>query len=197
MIKIQMATPLDNPEIEQVNTAAFGEQAVEINQLIPNLRASSAFSDGIELVARIGERVVGHTMVTRSRLDTFPKTIFVGQLAPLAVHPDFQKQGVARQLIEAAAEHTASAQLPLLFVEGDPAFYSRVGFTPAKPLGFRKPSIRIPDAAFQVRLLPGYEKWMTGTLVYAEIFWETDSVGLRDPEFIEWLRTEVAAGREL
>lgn len=197
MINVQIAAPLDYREIEQVNAAAFGEQAAEINQLVPNLRASFAFSDGIELVARFGERVVGHTMVTRSRLDTFTKTIFVGQLAPLAVHPDFQKQGAARKLIEAAFEYTAKAKLPLLFVEGDPAFYSRVGFVPAKPLGFRKPSVRIPDAAFQVGLLSGYEEWMTGTLVYTDIFWETDSVGLRDPEFLEWLRKEVAAGREL
>jgi putative acetyltransferase len=197
MISIAISSHVDYSAIAEVNAAAFGEQAAEINQLIPNLRASSAFNDGIELIARIGDRIVGHTMVTRSRLDTFTKTIFVGQLAPLAVHPDFQKQGVARELIEAAYEYTKKAELPLLFVEGDPAFYSRVGFVPAKPLGFRKPSIRIPDAAFQVRLLSGYEDWMTGTLVYAEIFWETDSVGLRDPEFLEWLRTEVAAGREL
>jgi putative acetyltransferase len=47
-------------------------------------------------------------------------------------------------------------------------------------LGFRKPSLRIPDAGFQVRLLPAYELWMTGTLVYSQTFWDHDLVGLRD-----------------
>jgi putative acetyltransferase len=74
--------------------------------------------------------------------------------------------------------------------------YSRLGFLPGKPLGFRKPSIRIPDGAFQAVILPSFEPWMTGTLVYAEPFWDLDCVGLRDPKFIAWLRDEVAAGRE-
>ena len=45
---------------------------------------------------------------------------------------------------------------------------------------FGKPSLRIPDAAFQVITLEAYESWMTGTLVYPEAFWECDAVGLRD-----------------
>jgi putative acetyltransferase len=49
-------------------------------------------------------------------------------------------------------------------------------------VGFRKPSLRIPDAAFQVYRLPSAEAWMSGTLVYPDVFWERDCVGLRDPE---------------
>jgi putative acetyltransferase len=41
--------------------------------------------------------------------------------------------------------------------------------------------VRIPDAAFQVVTLAGYQPWMTGALVYAEQFWVHDCVGLRDP----------------
>jgi putative acetyltransferase len=48
-------------------------------------------------------------------------------------------------------------------------------------VGFRKPSLRTPDAAFQVLRLAAYEPWMTGTLIYAEPFWRHDAVGLRDP----------------
>ena len=29
--------------------------------------------------------------------------------------------------------------------------------------------------------MPGYEPWMTGTLVYSEPFWAHDCVGLREP----------------
>jgi putative acetyltransferase len=55
------------------------------------------------------------------------------------------------------------------------------GFRPGAALGFRKPSLRIPDAGFQARTLTSYEPWMTGTLVYSATFWEHDCVGLRDP----------------
>jgi putative acetyltransferase len=71
--------------------------------------------------------------------------------------------------------------VPLVFVEEAASSCSRLGFQPAADQGFRKPSLRIPDAAFQVLRLPAYERWMTGTLVYAEPFWKHDAVGLRDP----------------
>jgi hypothetical protein len=45
----------------------------------------------------------------------------------------------------------------------------------------RSPSLRIPDAAFQVARLSAYEPWMTGTFVYSETFWDLDCVGLREP----------------
>lgn len=70
--------------------------------------------------------------------------------------------------------------MPLVFLEGAPDYYSRFGFEPGGELGFRNPSLRISDAAFQALRLPAYEPWMTGTLVYSEIFWRHDAVGLRD-----------------
>jgi putative acetyltransferase len=70
--------------------------------------------------------------------------------------------------------------VPVEFLEGPPRYYSRFGFTPGGEQGFRKPSLRIPDAAFQALTLPSYEPWMTGTLVYLEHFWRHDAVGLRD-----------------
>ena len=73
-----------------------------------------------------------------------------------------------------------AASVPLVFLEGAPGYYSRFGFEQGSELGFRKPSLRIPDAAFQVLRLPAYEQWMTGTLVYSEVFWRHDAVGLRE-----------------
>jgi putative acetyltransferase len=72
--------------------------------------------------------------------------------------------------------------VPVVSVEGPPQYYSRFGFEPGSAQGFRKPSLRIPDAAFQALRLASYEPWMTGTLVYSETFWRHDAVGLRDPE---------------
>jgi putative acetyltransferase len=82
-------------------------------------------------------------------------------------------------LIRRGLEILGGHNVPLVFLEGSPAYYSRFGFEPGGELGFRKPSLRIPDAAFQALRLPAYEPWMTGTLVYSEPFWRHDSVGLR------------------
>jgi putative acetyltransferase len=69
---------------------------------------------------------------------------------------------------------------PLVFLEGDPGYYSRLGFVPGDQLGFAPPSVRIPQPAFQVATLTGYDQAkMSGALVYPDVFWRHDCVGLR------------------
>lgn len=84
-------------------------------------------------------------------------------------------------MIRRGLELLTARSVPAVFVEGDPRYYGGLGFVSAVPLGFRKPSLRIPAAAFQVTTLRGYEQWMTGTLVYPDAFWRHDAVGLREP----------------
>lgn len=52
-------------------------------------------------------------------------------LAPMAVAPDFQKQGVGSELIRFALRQEAIKGQPL-FVLGEPAYYSRFGFEPCR-----------------------------------------------------------------
>jgi putative acetyltransferase len=61
----------------------------------------------------------------------------------------------------------------------DPDYYSRLGFVAAGPLGFRPPSVRIPERAFQVWPTPAYHGGLSGALVYPDVFWRHDAVGLR------------------
>ena len=196
-ILVRASIPADAQVVTGLVTDAFEGEGAVVAELVDALAAHPCGRDGLSFVAVADDVVVGHVMVTRSRLDTFPRTIDVGVLSPLTVDAEWRRRGIARQLVDTAVTAAQNAGLPLLFLEGDPAFYSRLGFDPAKPHGFRKPSIRIPDAAFQVKRLAGYEAWMTGTLVYAEPFWDLDCVGLRDPEILRWLAAEVAEGREL
>ena len=91
-------------------------------------------------------------------------------LSPLAVMPGYQKRGIGSALVRKGLKVLARRAVPLVFLEGDLGYYSRFGFAPGADLGFRKPSLRIPDGAFQAIRLPEYEPWMTGTLVYAEPF---------------------------
>ena len=117
-----------------------------------------------------------------SLLDAPKRLLPVQVLSPIGVVPARQNQGVGTALIRRGLELLSERDVPLVFLEGAPGYYSRFGFEPGAAHGFRKPSLRIPDAAFQVLRLPTYESWMTGTLVYAEAFWRHDAVGRRDPK---------------
>lgn len=187
-------TPGDAAAVHHVVRDAFGEQSVA--DLVDSLRESPDWIDGLSFVAVEGDRVVGHVLFTRSRLDTPTRLIDVLQLSPLSVAADRQRIGIGSALVRHAlsvltvGESVSGAapvtRMPLLFLEGSPNYYSRFGFVAAGALGFRRPSLRIPPAAFQVIALPEYQPWMTGTLIYSDVFWQHDAVGLRDEEGTTW-----------
>jgi len=43
------------------------------------------------------------------------------------------------------------------------------------------PSRRTPEAAFQVVTFDSHAPWMTGRVVYPDVWWRHDCAGLRDP----------------
>jgi putative acetyltransferase len=172
----------DHGEVASVVTAAFGDSGTTIATLVDELRGLVTVTSGCSLVADDDGDVVGHVMLTRSLLDAPRQLVDVLVLSPLAVRPSHQRQGVGSQLVLLGLQRADEMGAPAVFLEGSPDYYSRLGFLPGEPLGFRKPSLRIPDAAFQVVRLSAYEPWMTGTLVYSELFWRFDAVGLRDED---------------
>jgi putative acetyltransferase len=87
---------------------------------------------------------------------------------------------VGSALVEAALRLAAQRPEPLVFLEGSPRYYPRFGFVAGGSMGFTAPSVRIPPPAFQVFPLASYEPWMRGALVYPDVFWRHDAVGLRE-----------------
>lgn len=176
---IRPERPGEADAVRDVQRRAFGDE--RIVRLVDTLCAAPAAVGPVSLVATVDERIVGHALLSAGRLDAPSRLVDVLVLSPLAVLPEHQRRGIGTALVEHALPAADATGAPLLFLEGSPDYYGRRGFRRAGPLGFRKPSLRIPDAAFQVALLSRYGPWMTGTLVYAEPFWALDCVGLRDP----------------
>ncbi|WP_331769817.1 N-acetyltransferase (plasmid) [Embleya sp. NBC_00888] len=173
--------PSDRPAVRDVHLRAFGDHGLVVADLVDTLRDTITPEDGLSLVAEHDGQVVGHVMFTRGLLDAPRRLVEVQVLSPLAVMPELHGRGIGSTLVRHGLGILAERAVPLVFLEGDPGYYSRFGFVPGGGPGFRKPSLRIPDGAFQAIKLPKYEPWMTGTLVYAEPFWRHDAVGLRDP----------------
>lgn len=176
---IREERPADHDQVRRVHTAAFGRDGCRVADLVDALRKGLSVSNGLSLVATVSELVVGHAMFTHSLLDAPSKLVDVQVLSPVGVVPERQRQGIGSMLITRGLEMLNARGVPLVFLEGSPTYYRRFGFVAGAELDFRKPSLRIPDAAFQVKVLDTYEAWMTGTLVYAQTFWDLDLVGLR------------------
>jgi len=161
-----------------LSVAAFGGDE-QIGALLDALHSSWCWDD-LSFVAERGGELVAHALYSRAILDAPAQLEAVLVLGPVGVRPDVQRQGVGRRLLVESLRTLADRPEPLVFVEGNPLFYSQAGFIPAVDAGFQKPSDRVPDAAFQVFPLRPLRPALTGRLVYPDAFWRTDSVGLRE-----------------
>jgi putative acetyltransferase len=159
-----------------LSMAAFGDDP-RVTELLNALHASWAWDDGLSFVAETEGELVGHVLYTHALLDSALRLVDVLVLGPLGVRPDLQRQGIGSELVVRSLEVLAKRSEPIVFLEGHPTYYPRFGFERAGPLGFIAPSLRIPAAAFMAYRLPGYEPWMTGTLVYPDAVWRADAVG--------------------
>ena len=180
-MEIREEQPEHEPAVRRLHAAAFGEgHGRVVADLVDGLRRAATTGDALSLVALDADAVVGHALFTRSLLDAPARLVEVQVLSPLGVLPERQGQGIGSALVERGLELLDRRGVPVVFLEGSPTYYARFGFEPGAGRGFRKPSLRIPDGAFQVRRLSTWEAGMTGTLVYAETFWQHDVVGLRE-----------------
>jgi putative acetyltransferase len=170
----------DIDQVRVLHASAFGDHGHVVVSLVDALRQSLTSEAGLSLVACAGDAVVGHVFFSRNLLDTPRRLVDVQVLSPLAVLPGYLRRGIGTSLAERGVATLEERSVPAILLEGSPTYYSRVGFVPASDHGFRKPSLRIPDAGFHVRLLAAYEPWMTGTLVYRQTFWDHDLVGIRE-----------------
>lgn len=170
----------DEAAVDGVHRRAFGGHGDKVVALVALLRKTAPPLRTVSPVALDEGRIAGHIMLSAARLDAVPRLVDVLTLSPLAVDPGQQRRGIGRALIAAALEQADRCGVPLVFLEGSPDYYGRAGFARASRLGFRAPSLRIPDAAFQVAVRPAFQPWMTGSFVYTEPFWALDCVGLRD-----------------
>ena len=145
MIQIRPERPDNRDGISDVTRKAFGSE--EEVDLIIDIRNSEYFVPELSLVAVEGDMVVGHVMFSKINLETGAGQIPVLSLAPIAVAPEFQKQGIGIRLVEAGLEEAARLGYTIVVVIGHPEYYPRFGFTPARACGL---DIRfeVPDEAF-------------------------------------------------
>ena len=119
--------------IADVNSAAFGQD--DETRLVDKLRELA--DPSISLVALVNDRIVGHILSSPVSIGDEVLGSRTLALGPMAVTPEHQRCGVGSALVRAGLEACARGSHDVVFVLGDPAFYSRFGFRAAAPLGLR------------------------------------------------------------
>lgn len=121
-IEIRISRPGDASALEDLYRKAFPEEDVlSIAQDL--LREESGV---VSLVAVRDGEVAGHIAFTMCGIEGRSETVCM--LAPLAVSPSLQRQGIGGALIEEGVKRMKAEGVTRVFVLGDPNYYGRFGF---------------------------------------------------------------------
>jgi putative acetyltransferase len=128
-----------------VNRRAFGQELE--GKIVDALRSNGAAL--LSLVASLNGQVVGHIMYSPVTVGDNARGVALG---PMAVAPEFQRQGIGSELIQAGNRKLKDAGFPFIIVVGHADYYPRFGFRPASEHGIHC-EWDIPDEAFMLLVL--------------------------------------------
>lgn len=157
--------PADAIAIRAVNEAAF--ETSEEADIVDALRKDS--ESLISLVADSGGEIVGHILFSPVTL-AGNLNVFLMGLGPMAVSPNYQRQGTGSALVREGLDRCRSMGCSAVVVLGYPEYYPRFGFVPASRYGISS-EYDVPDEVFMlIELQPGSLQGVTGRVTYNEAF---------------------------
>ena len=160
---IRKETAADIERISEVTIAAFKNHPFSENTehfIIQALRDAHALT--ISLVAENKEQIVGHIGFSPVTLSDGSKDWY--GLGPVAVSPEYQKQGIGKSLVHEGLTLLKTMDAKGCVLVGDPAYYNRFGFTHS------------PDVVYEgipqeyVLVLPFGKKTPQGRVVFHQGF---------------------------
>jgi putative acetyltransferase len=168
-IEVRQETETDFAAVFELNNTSF-EQDVEA-RLVDLLRNSSAFIPELSLVATIGNAIVGHILFTKiSRIRNDEKEFDSLALAPMAVRPDLQRQGIGGQLIRYGLDKARELGYTSVIVLGHEHYYPKFGFEPAEKSNIKSP-YDVPSNVFMgIELVSEGLKNVSGMVQYSKEF---------------------------
>ena len=170
-IAVRAEAPADFEAIRTVHAEAFGR--ADEADLVERLRGDGEFVAALSAVC--DGRVVGHIAFSRLPITAPGREITGAALAPLAVLPRLQRQGVGSALVRAGLRRCAELGIEAVVVLGHPTYYPRFGFSAALAQQLQAP---FSGPAFMAQALvadalAGLREG--GTVCYAAAFGIADS----------------------
>lgn len=166
-MEIRREVPGDALQVRRVNELAF-EGTAEAD-IIDRLREKC--SESVSIVAMVDNQIVGHILFTPAWLESTHDRVFGMGLAPLAVLPGYQNQGIGGKLIQAGLEVMQKDGWPFVIVLGHPGYYPRYGFEIASRSGIRCEYEAVPDEAFMIHVFDPSVVPLAGAVAHYQPEW--------------------------
>ena len=149
MIEIREERREDYQAVRDVNNQAFNQP--QEGMIIEKIRESGV--EILSLVAIIDNKIVGHIFFSPVRMEEQPTLKDGMGLAPMAVLPDYQQQGIGSKLIKEGIQRLKLKSVPYIIVLGHKDYYPKFGFETASKYGLKCQWDGVPDEAFMVMIL--------------------------------------------
>jgi putative acetyltransferase len=146
VLTVRFEKPEDIPSVRMLNKQAFGGP-VEAD-IVDKLRHTCP--EALSFVAEDKDSVIGHILFTPAVVKSGQKVIQGMALAPMAVLPERQRQGIGAKLVEHGLKTLQDRSFPFVIVLGHPEYYPRFGFRPASKHRITCQWEGVPDEAFMI-----------------------------------------------
>jgi len=168
MLVIRPERKQDYAAVHEAHRLAFGRENEA--RLVETLRQSTNFIPELSLVAVKNGRVVGHVLFSPIIIETQIDTVPALALAPIAVLPEFQNQGIGSELIRLGLKKCQRLGHKIVVVVGHSTYYSRFGFSSARAKGLEVP-FQVSDEPFMaLELTPKALDGIKGMIKYPLAF---------------------------
>ena len=169
MLGIRREKQSDILAIKKVNKSAF-QSSVE-SRLIDLLREANKVT--ISLVATLDNQVVGHILFSSVTIELNPKNMQGLGLAPLAVLPEYQRQGIGSALVTQGLKESREKGYDIIVVLGDVSYYTRFGFKQASLYGLKN-EYNVNENFMALELRAGALNSVSGLVKYQPEFKEVE-----------------------
>lgn len=144
----------------------YGNEA----ELVEKIRQSPGYLTRLELVAIKDAELVGHGLLSEVKIinEGFSATGLV--LAPLAIKPVFQRQGLGKSLMWELEKQARLLDYPFISILGHADYYPKFGYQPASKFQVQAP-FEVADESFMIK--PLFEDALAeiyGTVKYSDAF---------------------------
>ncbi len=169
MTVIRPETPADAAAIYTVNKQAFDGRESEA-ELVDAVRKSEGFIPQLSLVAEQNGLIVGHILFSRIQIQTENGLAPALALAPMAVLPAHQNQGIGSALVQGGLEECKRLGHAVVIVLGHPSYYARFGFSAGLAKALDCPYGEHGEAWMALELIPGALAGVRGRVIYPATF---------------------------
>jgi len=174
-IRLRQEKSADYPQVFNLVEQAFATLEISDHTeqfLVERLRTSNAFIPELSIVAEYKNKIIGHILLTKIKIQNKESEHTSLSLAPVAVLPEFQNKGIGGKLILHAHKAARKLGFKSVILVGHKNYYPRFGYKPTINYGIKLPFDAPEQNCLAIELVENGLKGVTGNVVFPKEFFE-------------------------